>query len=212
MIVRPFRGLRPRADLVQTLPSPPYDVMSSDEARQMAAGNADSFLHVIRPEIDLDPITPLHDDAEYAKAAENFQLFRQDGKLLRDERPAFYLYRQTMGDHVQTGWVGASAVADYLEGRIRKHELTRPDKERDRIRHAESIGGCAGPVFLTYRGVPELNAMMKGAASAEPTFDVTYEDGVRHQLWVVDDTPTCEQIQSMFEKISSSSSGEYPNA
>jgi uncharacterized protein (DUF1015 family) len=167
----------------------------------MAAGNADSFLHVIRPEIDLDPGTPLHDETEYAKAAENFKLFRREGKLLRDERPAFYLYRQTMGEHVQTGWVGASAVSDYLEGRIRKHEFTRPDKERDRIRHAEAIGGCAGPVFLTYRGVPELKAMMSGTASVEPTFDVTYEDGVRHQLWVVSDVATCEQIRSMFEKI-----------
>ena len=201
MIVRPFRGLRPSEDAARTLPSPPYDVMNTAEARALAEGNPDSFLRVIRPEIEFDDDASPYDAAVYARAAENLHSLRERGRLVRDEAPAYYLYRLNMGDHEQTGWVGASAVSDYREGRIKKHEHTRPEKERDRIRHAVAIGGCAGPVFLTYRAVPELNALMNGEAARAPDMDVMADDGVRHRIWVVAAAETVARVEALFAKI-----------
>jgi len=151
MDVTPFRGLRPRPDLAARIPSLPYDVLDSDEARRLAADDPYSFLHVVKAEIDLDPAIDPYDERVYRRARENFDGMRNAGWLVRDASPAFYLYRQTMGGHVQTGVLGAASVDDYLSGRIKRHEHTRPDKEDDRTRHATALAANAGPVFLAYR-------------------------------------------------------------
>ncbi len=201
MRVRPFRGLRPRAELAGKIASPPYDVLSSDEARELAAGDPYSFLHVVKSEIDLDPALDPYDDRVYEKARENFDGMVERGWIVRDEAPAFYVYRLTQGEHRQTGIVGAAAVDDYLEGRIKRHEHTRPDKEKDRTRHLDALSACVGPVFMTYRGVPELNALVNGLTSAEPAVDFVAADGVRHELWVAADGAITGQIEQLFHKI-----------
>src|SRR5262245_13774247 len=145
MIVQPFRGLRPRADLAAAIPSLPYDVLDSDEARALAVGDPYTFLHVVKAELDLDPSVDVHDARVYERAQRNVRGMIESGWLQPDAKPAFYLYRQRMGSHVQTGVVGAAAVDDYREGRIKRHEHTRPDKVEDRTRHAEAIGAHAGP-------------------------------------------------------------------
>jgi len=201
MIVTPLRGLRPRADLAAKIPSLPYDVLDSSEARALARDDPYSFLHVVKAEIDLDPGIDAHDDRVYAKARENFLAMRRKGWLVRDERPAIYLYRQRMGDHVQTGVVGAASVSDYVEGRIKKHEHTRPDKEDDRTRHAEAIGAHAGPVFLAYRGVPAVDALVCDGTRREPAVDFVAPDGIGHALWVVDDPAEAARFEAAFRDV-----------
>jgi uncharacterized protein (DUF1015 family) len=204
MIVTPFRGLRPRADLAAKIPSLPYDVLDSSEARTLAHGDPYTFLHVVKAEIDLDPRIDAHDDRVYAKARENFLAMRRDGWLVRDARPAFYLYRQRMGDHVQTGVVGAASVSDYAEGRIKKHEHTRPDKEDDRTRHADAIGAHAGPVFLAVRGAPDLDALVRESTRGAPAADFIAKDGIGHALWLVDDPAEVARLEAAFREIPSS--------
>ncbi len=204
MIVTPFRGLRPRADLVDRLPSVPYDVIDADEARELAGAEPYSFLHVIRSEVDLEPGVDPHDPRVYERAASNLRRMIDDGWLVRDEQPAFYVYRLTVGDHVQTGVVAGSAVSDYLAGSIKKHEHTRPDKEDDRVRLVEAIGAHPGPVFLTYRSLPELNATVTGVVADPPHTAVTAPDGVLHELWVVDDPTRRERIGQLFAKVPAS--------
>jgi hypothetical protein len=145
MIVKPFRGLRPTPALAARIPSVPYDVVTTEEARALARGNRHSFLHVIRPEIDLAPDVDAHDRRVYEKGRENFRSFLDQGWLVRDERPAYYVYRLRAGDHGQTGIVGAAALQDYLEGQIKKHEHTRPDKEEDRARLIDALSALPGP-------------------------------------------------------------------
>ena len=201
MQVKPFRGLRPRSDLASAIPSLPYDVMNAAEARSMAEGNPDSFLHVIRPEIDLDPETDPYDAAIYAKGRENLQAMIDDGRMVRDERPAYYIYRLVMDGRAQTGIVGAAAVDDYLEDRIKKHELTRPQKEDDRVRVNETLLANPGPVFLTYRDTPTTNVLVEGLTAAAPTVRFTADDGIEHSLWVVDEPPARAEIESAFAAI-----------
>jgi len=204
MNVKPFRGLRPRSDLASKIPSLPYDVLDSEEARRLAHGDPYTFLHVVKAEIDLDGGIDASDPRVYAKARENFQAMRGKGWLVRDERPAFYLYRQTMGDHVQTGVVGAASVDDYLEGRIKKHEHTRPDKEDDRTRHADTIGAHPGPVFLAYRGRPTIDALVGDATRGAPAADFVAADGIGHVLWVVDDPVEVARFEAAFREVPSS--------
>lgn len=201
MIVKPLRGLRPRADLASRIPSLPYDVLDSSEARALARDDPYTFLHVVKAEIDLDPGIDAHDDRVYAKARENFLEMRRKSWLVRDERPAFYLYRQSMGGHVQTGLVGAASVSDYLEGRVKKHEHTRPDKEDDRTRHAEAIGAHAGPVFLAYRGGPTIDALVDGGTRREPAADFVAADGIAHALWVVDAPAEVARLEAAFREV-----------
>ncbi len=201
MIVTPLRGLRPRADLAAKIPSLPYDVLDSSEARAIARDDPYTFLHVVKAEIDLDPGIDAHDDRVYAKARENFLAMRRKGWLVRDERPAFYLYRQRMGDHVQTGVVGAASVADYLEGRIKKHEHTRPDKEDDRTRHAEALEANAGPVFLAYRGLPAIDALVGEVTRGGPAADFVASDGIGHALWVVDGRAEVARLEAAFRDV-----------
>jgi uncharacterized protein (DUF1015 family) len=204
MNVKPFRGLRPRADLAAKIPSLPYDVLDSSEARALAHDDPYTFLHVVKAEIDLDPAIDPHDPRVYAKARDNFLSMRRNGWLVRDDRPAFYVYRQRMGDHVQTGVVGAASVSDYIRGRIKKHEHTRPDKEDDRTRHADSIGAHPGPVFLAYEGSVEIDALVRDATSHEPIADFIAGDGIGHVLWVLDDPSQVVQLETAFRDLPTS--------
>jgi uncharacterized protein (DUF1015 family) len=203
MILRPFRGLRPKPALADRIASPPYDVLDSNEARELAGGNPDSFLRVIKPEIDLHPEIDVHDERVYARGAENLRALISDGRMTRDEAPAYYIYRLVMDGQAQTGILGAAAVQDYLDDKIKKHELTRPDKEKDRIKLNATLGATPGPIFLTYRPLPELSAVVNGQVDRTPDVDFTAPDGVGHTLWKVDDPAVCSQITGLFKKIRS---------
>jgi uncharacterized protein (DUF1015 family) len=184
-ILRPFRALRPPAVLAGRVASPPYDVVSSREARALAAGNAESFLRVSRPEIDLPEGTDEHDDAVYSKGAENLAELRRRGVLVPDAEPRFYVYAQRMGEHRQTGLVACASVDEYDRDVIKKHEKTRADKEEDRVRHIDSLSAHDEPVFLTYRAVAEIDRAIEEVKRAAPEYDLVTADGVAHQLWVV---------------------------
>jgi uncharacterized protein (DUF1015 family) len=201
MLVKPFRGLRPEQALAARIPSPPYDVLSSAEARTLAADDPYSFLHVIKPEIDLDPSISPYDDSVYETGRKNLARMIDRGQLVRDPRPAFYVYRLVMGDHAQTGVLGAAAVQDYLDDRVKRHEHTRPEKEDDRVRLNAALGVNPGPVFLTYRPLPEMNANVTGATAGEPTVHFRSPDGVEHTLWVVDDPSVTGRIETLFGKV-----------
>ena len=199
--IRPFAGLRPRPDIAADVASPPYDVLSSAEARELAAGNPHSFLHVVKAEIDLEPGADVHSDVVYEKSAENFQKMVQDGVLIRDEAPCFYLYRLTMGDHVQHGLVVGASVAEYESGLIKKHEHTRRAKEDDRARHVEKLRANAGPVLFTYRALDRIRELTAAVIAGEPAFDFTAADGVGHTLWVVSDAATISAIREAFMAV-----------
>ena len=185
--VQPFRALRPTPDSAARVASVPYDVVNTAEARELAAGNADSFLHVTRPDIDLPDGTDAHGDAAYAQAQAGLADLRERGVLVQEERPCFYLYRQVWGDHTQTGLVGAFSVEEYDTDKILKHEFTRPDKEADRTRHINELGAQAGPVFLTYRPAPAVDALVAQVTQGAPFFDFTAPDGIQHTVWRVDE-------------------------
>jgi uncharacterized protein (DUF1015 family) len=199
--IQPFRGVRPRRDLAGLVAAPPYDVLTSEEARELAAGNPYSFLHVGKPEIDLPPGTDLYADEVYAKGKENFDRFLRDGVLAQDKTRDFYVYKQIWGDHVQVGLVAAASCQDYLDGVIKKHELTRVDKENDRMRHIETLGAQTGPVFLTYRRDDAVDALVAEAAAKGPEVDITTYDGVRHIVTVVDDPGLVERIRTAFTRL-----------
>ena len=200
--IRPFAALRPKPELASRICELPYDVMSSEEARQMADGNPLSFLKVSKPEIDLPPGTSLYSPEVYAKGRENFQKLISDGALAQDKQPSFYLYRQVMGHHSQIGLVAAASCDEYLRGIIKKHELTRVDKEDDRVRHIEALNAQTGPVFLTYRSVTALDVLFARKISENPDVDFTGKDGVRHTSWAISDAATIETIQAEFVKAS----------
>lgn len=199
--ITPFRALRPRPEVAAQVASPPYDVLNSEEAREMAAGNPHSFLHVIKPEIDLPSGTDLYSDEVYAKAGENLRRLIDEGTLLREDAPALYLYRQVMGDHVQTGLVAGASVDEYESGAIKKHEFTRPQKEDDRTRHVDSLDAQAGPVFLTYRKRPEIDAMVAKLTAGKPEYDFTADDGIKHVLWVVSDAADRDALVAAFAQV-----------
>lgn len=200
--IRPFRGYRPRPDLAAKVASPPYDVLSSDEARTLAADNPHSFLHVVKAEIDLDPGVETHSEPVYAKSAENYRRLIVDGILVRDAAPSFYLYELTMKGHAQTGLVVGCSVDEYVAGRIKKHEHTRRDKEDDRARHVEVLMANAGPVLFTYRQRPEIQALVATLkAKGAPAVDFTADDGVRHVLWVVDDAADVAALREAFAPL-----------
>lgn len=199
--LKPFAALRPKPELAARICELPYDVMSSNEARQIAAGNPLSFLHVSKPEIDLPPNTGLYDPAVYAKGRENFTRLIADGALRQDPKPCFYLYRQVMGSHSQTGLVAAASCQDYVDNFIKKHELTRPDKEDDRVRHIETLNSQTGPVFLTYRAVAKLDELFGKRSAGPPDVDFTAQDGVRHTAWTVDDDATLASIETEFTRM-----------
>lgn len=199
--LKPFAALRPKADLAAKICELPYDVMSSDEAREMAAGNPLSFLHVSKPEIDLPRGTDSYAPEVYAQGKENFQKLIAQGALQQDDKPNFYLYRQVMGKHSQVGLVAAASCEEYLRGIIKKHELTRPDKEDDRVRHIETLNSQTGPVFLTYKAVAEMDDYVTGKTASKPDVDFTAKDGVRHSSWNISDAKEIQNIERLFAKI-----------
>lgn len=199
--LKPFAALRPKPELASQICELPYDVMSSDEAREMAAGNPLSFLHVSKPEIDLPPGTDLHSPEVYAKGKENFDNLIAQGALKQDEKPAFYLYRQIMGDHTQVGLVAAASCEEYLANIIKKHEFTRPDKEDDRVRHIETLNSQTGPVFLTYRAVEAFDAFVAKKVAETPVVDFTAKDGVRHTSWNLSSADEILFVETQFTQI-----------
>jgi uncharacterized protein (DUF1015 family) len=199
--IEPFRGVRPRRDIAHLVAAPPYDVLSSEEAREMAAGNPYSFLHIGKPEIDLPPATDLYADEVYAKGRENFLRFLREGTIVPDPGRNFYIYKQVWGGHVQVGLVAAASCRDYLEGVIKKHELTRIDKENDRMRHIETLGAQTGPVFLTYKRSDAVDALAARAMEKGPEYDFTTGDGIRHVFFVVDDPALVRGVQDAFAAL-----------
>ncbi len=200
--IRPFAAFRPGPGLADRVASPPYDVLSSDEARAMAASNPESFLHVVKAEIDLDPTAAADPETVYARSAQNFQAMLKDGVLVRDPAPAFYIYRLTMGDHTQYGLAIGCSVQEYEDGTIKKHEFTRRDKEDDRARHMEVLGVNAGPVLFTHRTCEPLRALVRDlAGSRRPAVDFTADDGIGHAIWVVDTPREIAAIQEIFAGI-----------
>lgn len=189
-LITPFRALRPAPGRAGDVLAPPYDVLTSAEARARAAGKPWSFLHISKPEIDLDPSVDPYGPAVYAKAAENLAHMVKAGVLIRDEKPCYYVYRLTWRERTQTGLAAVAAVADYETNRIRKHELTTPAKEDDRVRQIEAVNAETGPVMIGYPAAPAIDALLTSAAARTAEVDVTTDDGVRHQLWVIDDDQT----------------------
>ena len=190
-LIRPFAGLRPVPERAGEVLAPPYDVLSSAEARVRAADSPLSFLHISKAEIDLPEGTDPYDASVYARAAENLRRMIADGVLKRDEQPCYYVYRITMGDHVQTGLVAAVSVADYDTNRVRKHEFTRPAKEDDRVRQIEALNAQTGPVLLAYRSQAEIDQLIESVTSNPAEYDLKADDGIRHTFWVVTDQDFC---------------------
>lgn len=200
-LLRPFAALRPAAEHAAEVAAPPYDVLSSEEARQQAAGKPWSFLHISKPEIDLPEGTDPYSPTVYAKAAENLEKMIAAGVLRRDRQPCYYVYRLTMGEHVQTGIVGGGSVAAYDTNRIRKHEFTRPDKEDDRVRQIDATNAQTGPVLLAHRQHPDIAAAIAAATKRKPQYDIVAAHGIRHALWVIDDAATIARITAAFDAM-----------
>jgi len=199
--VRPFKGFRPRPELAAQVAAKPYDVLNSDEARAEAGEKPLSFLHVGKPEIDLPRDINLYDERVYQKAKENLQKLISQGVLREDPRPSFYLYAQTMNDHTQYGLVGCASVQEYLDDTIKKHEHTRKDKEDDRTKHVEVTNAHSGPIFLTYRAQPALDAVVERVKRSPAVNNFVADDGIRHQLWVIDDQKTVNEISEAFRSV-----------
>ena len=200
-LVQPFAALRPAPDRAQDVVAPPYDVVNTEEARALAEGKPLSFLHISKPEIDLPESTNPYDDEVYAKGAENITRMIADGVLVRDSAAAYYIYRVQMGDHVQTGIVGAGSVEAYEKNLIRRHELTRPDKETDRVKQILAVNAQTGPVFTTHKPEEDLSAVTEEVTAAEPDYSVTGAGGVIHTLWVVSAAPQIDRLTAGFERL-----------
>ncbi|MDD2235799.1 MAG: DUF1015 family protein [Kiritimatiellae bacterium] len=198
MRIKAFKAYRPPLELTEKLASLPYDVYSVEEARELTADNPHAFLHISIPAVDLPEDTPEKDESVYQKAGENFQTFITKGYLVQDEQPGLFLYRQIMGKHAQRGLVAVSHVNDYDKELIKKHEHTRAAPEEDRTRHIEALNAQAGPVFLTYRDVPEINDLLSEIEKTEPLFDFTAPDGIQHAAWRI---PETERLVQLFDAI-----------
>ncbi|MDE6485209.1 MAG: DUF1015 domain-containing protein [Duncaniella sp.] len=201
--VKPFRGVRPPRHLVTQVASRPYDVLNSEEARSEADGNPMSLYHIIKPEIDFEPGTDEHDERVYDKAVENFRAFQDNGWLVADDNDHYYIYAQTMNGRTQYGIVVAANVDDYMEGRIKKHELTRRDKEEDRMKHVRINNANIEPVFFAFPDNEVLEKIIKDVTAGEPEYDFTAPDGFGHHFWVVDDPGQIETITKAFDAIPS---------
>lgn len=201
-ILKAFKGLRPPKEIVKHLASRPYDVLNSDEAREEAKGNKYSLLHIIKPEIDLPPEVDVHSQPVYEKAVENFKKFRSEGWLVQDEQEHLYIYAQTMNGKTQYGIVGCAAVEDYMNGIIKKHELTRPDKEEDRMKHVRINSANMEPVFFSYPAVKEIDKIIsQHVAEHKAEYDFVADDGIGHQFWVIRDASVNNRIIALFDKI-----------
>ena len=201
-IVKPFKGIRPPQNLVEQVASRPYDVLNSEEARQEAAGNEKSLYHIIKPEIDFEPGTDEHDPRVYQKAAENFQMFQDKGWLVQDEKENYYIYAQTMNGKTQYGLVVGAYVPDYQNGTIKKHELTRRDKEEDRMKHVRVNNANIEPVFFAYPDNEQLDAIVAKYAANQPVYDfIAPGDGFGHKLWIIDKQEDIDAITKAFAQI-----------
>lgn len=199
--VKPFKGVRPPRELVEQVASRPYDVLNSEEARAEAAGNPMSLYHIIKPEIDFEPGMDEHDARVYDKAVENFRMFQDKGWLRQDEKENYYIYAQTMDGRTQYGFVVAAWVPDYMEGRIKKHELTRRDKEEDRMKHVRCNNANVEPVFFAFPDNEALEQIIRDVTAGEPEYDFTAPDGFGHTLWVISDPGMIEKVTEEFGKI-----------
>jgi uncharacterized protein (DUF1015 family) len=200
-LIRPFAGLRPVSGRATDVVAPPYDVLSTAEARVRAAGKPWSFLHISKPEIDLPVDTDPYAPQVYAKGAESLKKMLAAGVLAKDDQACYYAYRIVMGAHAQTGLVAAASVADYDTNRIRKHEFTRPDKEDDRVRQIDALNAQTGPVLLAYPNAPEVDVILAKASQGTPDADVTADDGVRHTIWVIRDQADLAKLTASFDAM-----------
>jgi uncharacterized protein (DUF1015 family) len=196
--IRPFKALRPQPDKAAAVAAPPYDVLNSAEAAAQAAGNADSFLHITKAEIDCPEITDTHHKLVYEKAKTNLQNFMQRGVLLRENSNCYYIYELVMLGRTQTGLVAVSSIDDYENDIIKKHEFTRPEKEQDRISHITVSGAQTGNVFLAYRDVDALNSLIEGWKKNVPIYDFVAADGISHRIWIVNNEAVVKQITAIF--------------
>ncbi len=202
MQIKPFRGIRPPKALVEKVSSRPYDVLNSEEARKEAEGNPMSLYHIIKPEINFAEGTDEHDPKVYESALEHFKAFRQNGWLVQDEKEQYYVYAQTMNGRTQYGLVVAAWVEDYMEGRIKKHELTRKDKEEDRMKHVRVNNANMEPVFFAYPHREDINKIVVDITAGEPEYDfVAAPEGFRHTFWVINDPETIAKITAIFREI-----------
>lgn len=203
-IIKPFKGIRPKRELVEKIASRPYDVLNSEEARAEAAGNEMSLYHIIKPEIDFPVGTDEHDEKVYRKAAENFEMFQKNGWLVQDGKENYYVYAQTMNGKTQYGLVVCAYVDDYMTGKIKKHELTRKDKEEDRMKHVRVNNANIEPVFFAYPHNNELDAIVKEVTKGKPEYDFVAElDGFRHTFWLIEDEAKIKRITEIFATIPS---------
>ena len=199
--VKPFKGVRPPREFVEEVVSRPYDVLNSDEAREEATGNEKSLYHIIKPEIDFEPGTDEHDPKVYEKAVENFNRFQENGWLIQDDKDKYYIYAQTMDGRTQYGFVVGAWVNDYTEGRIKKHELTRRDKEEDRMKHVRVNNANIEPVFFVFSDNDVLEDIISTVTKNQPEYDFIAPDGFGHTLWVIEDDATISHITEEFDKI-----------
>ena len=199
--LKPFKAFRPKPELAGQVASVPYDVINTEEARQLAAGNPYSFLHVGRPEIDLPADTDIHADAVYAQGVKNLHKLIQTGTLFQEGTPCLYIYQQRMGDHVQAGLVGLCSVKEYEDGAIKRHEYTRKDKEDDRTRHVTEQAANAEPVFLAYRAVPYIDSLVDKIRATPPVYDVVTDDGIGHTVWIVSEETHIYTLNHLFDAV-----------
>lgn len=200
--IKAFKGIRPKRELAARIASLPYDVLDSEEARQLASGNPYSYLHVVKSEIDLPPEIDHYDEKVYLKAAENFNRMLAAGWLFQEKQPALYIYRQIMNQHTQYGLVVVAHIQDYLDQKIRIHELTRAKKEQDRINHVRYTNANTEPVFLTYPAQLQIDAIIAQITEKQlPEYDFTADDGIRHSVWLINDESTIQKLVELFDKI-----------
>lgn len=206
-IIRPFKGIRPIEELASKIAALPYDVMSSEEAREMVEDNQYSFLHIDRAEVDLDPSIDVHSKRVYEKAKENLDKVIKEKQFIQDEKPCLYIYRQIMNGRAQTGLVFCASIDDYINNVIKKHEFTRADKEKDRINHVNYCDANTGPIFLTYREDEVTSEVIKQwskeGTKRKPVYDFVSEDGIGHQVWVIDNDLIVKEIVELFGEIES---------
>lgn len=200
-VFKPFRGYRPPADIASNLASRPYDVLNSSEAREEAGDNPYCFLRVVKPEVELPEGIDLYSQEVYDKASANFKAFIDRGYLIQDKKRHFYIYAQRWEGKTQYGIVGCAGVDDYIDGVIKKHELTRPDKEEDRMKHVRALNANAEPVFFTYKAEKRIDAIVHQQTESDPVYDFVAEDGVGHQFWVVEDDDLIVELEQLFSGV-----------
>lgn len=200
-LIKPFRGLRPTRELAARVAAHPYDVLNREEALELAKDNPYSFLHINKPEVDVDPEIDVYDPRVYEKGSDNLQRFIAEGILHRDPEETLYVYKQVMGSHEQVGLVAAASVDAYDQNLIKKHEFTRPDKEDDRVNHMDALGAQVGPVFLTYKAQPAIDAMIARVTAQDPEYDFSAEDNTRHVFWVVRDADLSSEIEAAINRL-----------